>query len=87
MYTTKRCTILHVRALATSIIYQQISGKAGASIRRKFIQLFDPPLPLPEIVTFENLDWFPTPEMVTSKSVEELRPAGLSARKVRNMCF
>ncbi|KAI8369315.1 DNA glycosylase [Radiomyces spectabilis] len=64
------------RALSSSIIYQQISGKAAASIRAKFIALFDAPVP-----TDEGSTWFPTPEMVLDKTPEELRSAGLSGRK------
>lgn len=56
------------RSLTRSIIYQQIHGKAAASIYNKFLKLFD--------------DTFPTPSQVLAKTVEELRSAGLSARKV-----
>ncbi|KAI8975786.1 DNA glycosylase [Mycotypha africana] len=58
------------RCLGTAIIYQQIHGKAAASIESRFIQLF---------TTLSN--GFPTPEQVLEKSIEELRSAGLSARK------
>ncbi|KAL0092138.1 DNA glycosylase [Phycomyces blakesleeanus] len=68
------------RALATSIIYQQIHGKAAAAICTRFIKLFDPPVPVPDIVN-SDFDWFPTPKIVLDKTLEELKAAGLSTRK------
>ncbi|KAI9011012.1 DNA glycosylase, partial [Phycomyces nitens] len=69
-----------IRALSTSIIYQQIHGKAAAAICTRFVKLFNPPVPVPEVVT-SDYSWFPTPEMVLEKTPEELKTAGLSARK------
>jgi DNA-3-methyladenine glycosylase II len=72
----------------TSIIYQQIHGKAAASIRNKFIRLFDSPVPFPDdtLILPSSFPWFPTPELILSKSVEELRSAGLSQRKTEYIC-
>jgi DNA-3-methyladenine glycosylase II len=64
------------RSLTRSIVYQQIHGKAAASIYDRFLKLFiEEQDPL-------NTNWFPTPDQVLAKSVEELRSAGLSGRKV-----
>ncbi len=57
------------RSLVRSIVYQQVTGKAAASILAKFVALFD----VPE---------FPTPTQVLEKPVEDLRSAGLSGQKV-----
>lgn len=62
------------RTLASGIIYQQIHGKAAASIEARFIKLFD--------TTDAKENWYPSPDDVLSKSIEELKSAGLSARKV-----
>lgn len=51
-----------------SIIYQQIHGKAAASIYDRFLKLF-------ETVP-------PTPADILKKTTEELKSAGLSGRKV-----
>jgi DNA-3-methyladenine glycosylase II len=56
------------QALAESIIYQQISGKAGDSIRKKFIALWPKKK-------------FPTPQDVLKIKTEKLRSAGLSGQK------
>lgn len=56
------------QALCRAIIYQQVSGKAAASILKKFIALF-------------NTRKFPTPEEVVRMPVERLRSAGLSGQK------
>ncbi|CEP11925.1 hypothetical protein [Parasitella parasitica] len=60
------------KSLASGIIYQQIHGKAAASIEARFIKLFG---------TQKDKDWYPSPSDVLEKSLEELRSAGLSARK------
>lgn len=62
-------------SLTKSIIFQQIHGKAAASILARFVELFDIPSEVDE-------KWFPTPEEVLKKSIEDLRSAGLSGRKV-----
>ncbi len=54
------------RSLVRSIIYQQVSGKAAASILKKFISLFSR---------------FPKPEDVNKIPVKKLRSAGLSYQK------
>lgn len=59
----------YYRELVESIIGQQLSVKAAASINRKFIGLFDGP--------------FPKPEAILEKSIEELRSAGLSGAKAK----
>ncbi|KAF7726255.1 hypothetical protein EC973_008965 [Apophysomyces ossiformis] len=68
------------RALARSIIYQQIHGKAALSIYTRFIKLFNSPIPVPDLAKAEFV-WFPSPEEVLSKTLDELRSVGLSARK------
>lgn len=55
-------------ALARSIVYQQLSGKAAGTIHRRFVALFD--------------DQRPTPAGVLSRSDEQLRGAGLSRNKL-----
>ncbi len=65
------CTIRkhtdYYRALVESIIGQQLSVKAAASIRARFIALFD--------------DSFPTPQQILATSVEEMRATGFSRAK------
>ena len=55
-------------ALARSIVYQQLSGKAAGTILARTIQLFAPRR-------------FPTPRDLLEAPVEQLRSAGLSANK------
>lgn len=59
-------------ALVRSIIYQQVSGKAAASIFAKFKLLFkqNPPA-----------GGFPTPQQVAATPLDTLRSAGLSGQK------
>lgn len=59
----------YYQELVESIIGQQLSVKAARSIRQKFTGLFD--------------GEFPNPDQILSKSVEELRTAGLSNAKAR----
>lgn len=54
-------------SLIRSIVYQQVSGKAAASILNKFKSLFG--------------DEFPTPEQVLATPEETMRSAGLSHSK------
>ncbi|KAJ1983191.1 hypothetical protein H4R33_004845 [Dimargaris cristalligena] len=82
-------------SLAKSIIYQQIHGKAAASICRRFIELFQPPAGDGSLPTkddglnaqgnedrwSEGEDNFPAFEQVARMTVADLRPAGLSERK------
>ena len=57
----------YYQALVNSIIGQQLSVKAAASIKARFTQLFNEPIP--------------TPEHILEKSVDELRTVGLSRPK------
>lgn len=56
------------QSLAEAIIYQQLSGKAAATILKRFVALFP------------NKK-FPTPEDVLRVKTEKLRAAGLSGQK------
>jgi DNA-3-methyladenine glycosylase II len=58
----------YYEALAGSIISQQLSVKAAAAIERRFIALFE-----------DNR--FPEPKHILTKSIDELRMAGLSRPK------
>jgi 3-methyladenine DNA glycosylase/8-oxoguanine DNA glycosylase len=66
--------------LASGIIGQQVSGAAAKSIERKFRLLFYKGDKQPEDVTNGEVA-FPTAQQVLEKSIEQLRFAGLSARK------
>jgi len=57
------------QALCESIIYQQISGSAAASILKKFVALWPKKK-------------FPTPQDVLNIKVERLRSAGVSPQKI-----
>lgn len=57
-------------ALASSIMGQQVSGAAAASIKKKFTGLFEDTHPA-----------FPSPAQVITKDLPTLRTAGLSQRK------
>ena len=56
------------QALCESIIYQQISGTAAASILRKFVALWPKKK-------------FPTPQDILKIKIEKLRSAGISPQK------
>ncbi|ORX89386.1 DNA glycosylase, partial [Basidiobolus meristosporus CBS 931.73] len=80
------CTILEqakgevngFKSLCKSIIYQQISGKAAATIMKRFILIYHP-----DAVTEDPMELeFPSPHKVLATEVEKLRGAGLSGRKV-----
>ena len=60
------------QSLARSIIYQQLSGKAAATIYRRFLQLFP-------------TRRFPSPEVMRTVTVARLRSAGLSMQKASYM--
>lgn len=70
------------QALCRSIVFQQLSGRAAATIYSRFVQLF-----VGEAVNVER-DWylhphaFPEPAQVLTAGDEELRGAGLSRQKV-----
>ncbi|EIW63533.1 DNA glycosylase [Trametes versicolor FP-101664 SS1] len=66
------------RTLAHSILGQQISWKAAASITHKFVRLFDPSLP--ETCPGRS-NFFPSAHQVITKDIATLRSAGLSGRK------
>lgn len=59
----------YYQELVESIISQQLSVKAAASITRKFIELFGGD--------------FPSPAQILDKDIETLRTAGLSGAKAR----
>ncbi len=67
------CTIVphseYYRELVESIVGQQLSVKAAAAIRRKFVDLFD--------------GNFPSPAQLLDKTPDALRSAGLSWTKVK----
>ncbi len=66
------------RALAESIVYQQLSGKAAAVILKRFVSLF--PLTSQKATKGEQQS-FPTPQQVLAIKIEKLRSAGLSNQK------
>ncbi|KAI7872096.1 DNA glycosylase [Spinellus fusiger] len=63
------------RSLTTTIIYQQLHGKAAKVICTRFVNLFKSKTDELEV------GWFPTPSMVLAKTPEELKTVGLSLRK------
>ena len=63
-------------SLMQSIVSQQISVKAAESIFKRFLSLF------PDTTTETTLN-YPYPELLLSKSQEELRSAGLSFQKIK----
>jgi DNA-3-methyladenine glycosylase II len=69
-------------SLIRSIIYQQLSGKAAASIERKFFGLFDPKALTAQSIrgTVLQTKW-PKPEDVLRLTDAQLRSAGISAQK------
>jgi 3-methyladenine DNA glycosylase/8-oxoguanine DNA glycosylase len=60
----------HFAALAESILYQQLAGRAAAAIHARFLALFD---------------GTPTPEAVLALPVDKLRGAGLSGAKAASI--
>ncbi len=63
------------KALCSSIIYQQLSGKAAATIHRRFIKLYNH---RGEASMIEN---HPTAKQVAKTSVAKFRTAGVSKQK------
>lgn len=61
-----RPRVTHFEALARSIVFQQLAGRAAAAIHARFLDLFD---------------GAPTPEAVAALPEGRLRPAGLSGAK------
>jgi len=62
-------------ALVESIIYQQLHGKAAATIHRRLIESFAP------VLTLEVAGTHPSPQQILDCPNEQLRAAGLSANK------
>ena len=58
----------HYQELVESIISQQLSVKAAATISKRFVDLFEG-------------ESFPTPEQILEKDIEEMRAVGLSGQK------
>lgn len=58
----------YYQALVESIISQQLSVKAAATILKRFLELFPG-------------DEFPSPDLILQKDIEELRAVGLSRQK------
>lgn len=58
----------YYQELVDSIISQQLSVKAAATIMKRFVDSFEG-------------DGFPTPEQILTKDIEELRAIGLSRQK------
>ena len=70
------------QALCRSIIYQQVSGKAAATVFARFVALF--PMSAPSAHTgeyFPSSARFPTPTEVAAMPIEKLRSVGLSGQK------
>jgi DNA-3-methyladenine glycosylase II len=65
-------------ALVESIIYQQLHGKAAATIHRRMIESFAPVLTLETVGTAAH----PTPQQLLDCPNEQLRAAGLSKNKM-----
>jgi DNA-3-methyladenine glycosylase II len=66
----------HLAALVRSIVYQQLSGKAAATIHGRFAALFHP-------------QPFPDPHAILARDDEALRACGLSRQKIaslRDLC-
>ncbi|TPX61665.1 hypothetical protein PhCBS80983_g00985 [Powellomyces hirtus] len=64
------------KALTRAIVYQQLSGKAAASIMRKWLLVFGD-----ERASEPDSQWFPTPQQVRSFDQATYRAAGFSNRK------
>jgi 3-methyladenine DNA glycosylase/8-oxoguanine DNA glycosylase len=75
------------RALARSIIFQQLSGKAASTIFGRFLALFGPELDGHNEARRTDPDWspltepFPEPARVLALTDEQMRSAGLSRQK------
>ncbi|MCC6387058.1 MAG: DNA-3-methyladenine glycosylase 2 family protein [Dehalococcoidia bacterium] len=76
------------RALARSIVFQQLSGKAASTIFSRFTGLFDPDGGAEREVRRSDPAWapvggpFPEPLAILAASDEALRGVGLSRQKV-----
>ena len=58
-------------ALLRAVAYQQLHGKAGDAIFKRFLTLFD--------------NSFPTPSQLLANNIDELRACGFSARKIETV--
>jgi len=78
-------------ALVESIVYQQLNGKAAATIHRRLLESFGPTLVAPAIADVlgapsltapsSRVGLHPTPQQILDCPNEQLRAAGLSANK------
>ncbi|HEY4382219.1 MAG TPA: DNA-3-methyladenine glycosylase [Acidobacteriaceae bacterium] len=70
-------------ALVESIVYQQLNGKAAATIHRRLLESFGPAIaPNARAATAAALGIpYPTPQQILDCPNEQLRAAGLSANK------
>jgi len=66
-------------ALVESIVYQQLHGKAAATIHRRLLESFAEPAPHPEAGA--TLATHPTAQHILDAPNQQLRAAGLSANK------
>jgi len=66
------------QSLAEAIVYQQLSGKAAATILKRFVDLFADNPTSPKASKGKT---FPSPEQVLKIKVEKLRAVGLSGQK------
>ncbi|MBE7520052.1 MAG: hypothetical protein HS107_12485 [Thermoflexaceae bacterium] len=75
------------RSLSRAIVYQQLSGRAAGTIYRRFLELFgrghsfDPAVRRTSPAWDPLADEFPPPEAVLALGDDEMRAAGLSARR------
>jgi DNA-3-methyladenine glycosylase II len=70
-------------ALVESIVYQQLHGKAAATIHRRLLESFGPTLAAPSLATASASLGIPhpTPQQILDCPNTQLRAAGLSANK------
>src|ERR1700676_4803732 len=70
-------------ALVESIVYQQLNGKAAATIHRRLLESFGPTLAAPSIEAASRSLGLPqpTPQHLLDAPNEQLRAAGLSHNK------
>ena len=69
-------------ALVESIVYQQLHGKAAATIHRRLLESFGPTLPPNAIAATHAIGLpHPSPQQILDCPNEQLRAAGLSANK------
>jgi DNA-3-methyladenine glycosylase II len=78
-------------ALVESIVYQQLNGKAAATIHRRLLESFGPTLTPPTLGTIlgapfvtalpSRVGSHPTPQQILDAPNAQLRAAGLSANK------